>query len=488
MTYPTSYFGQFGFPARLPAGRIKPTLAILAAAGLAVVMVAAAIVPVRAQTGGDNCHADKSPDKGEFHRDGHDVDKTRAAENCDEDRIADDRERRRMEKYLADYVSPKAIVKTLELPSGDVIDCVDVYQQPALRRRGMEGHKLMFEPRGEPEDAKTGDDEKAAGIRELDSSASEKDVDPGSIRDQLAARQTYGATGELCPEKTIPIRHLTMEILKNFKTLDDFLNARPPHNVDGPTSLHQYAHAYRTIDNWGAQSILNVWSPYTERASEFSLSQIWIVRGSGSNRETVEAGWQKYRDLYGDYRPRLFIYFTPDNYGSGGCYNLSCGAFVQVNNSVYISGGFTNISQHPHPSTAWEFKLRWQKDGNEGHWWLKYGNTWVGYYPRSLFDSNGLRNRGSKVDFGGEIIDEQAGGTHTRTDMGSGHFPGDGFGYAAYQRQIRYISTSNTWGTRPSLTATRSDSDCYDISLHSSSGSWERYFYFGGPGYRAHCR
>lgn len=68
MTHPTSYFGQFGFPARLPADRIKPTLAILAAAGLAVVMVAAAIVPVRAQAGGDGFHAGISPPGGEFPR------------------------------------------------------------------------------------------------------------------------------------------------------------------------------------------------------------------------------------------------------------------------------------------------------------------------------------------------------------------------------------------------------------------------------------
>src|SRR5207244_4070087 len=150
----------------------------------------------------------------------------------------------------------------------------------------------------------------------------------------------------------------------------------------------------------------NVWGPHTNRSDEFSLSQIWVVRGSGANLETVETGWQKYRDFYGDYRPRLFIYFTPDNYGSGGCYNLSCNAFVQVNNSVYIGGG---------------------------------------------------------------------------------PFPGDAFGFAAYQRQIRYITPGNVWGTYPSLTESRSDKDCYDIKTNSSSGGWERYFYFGGPGYNSNC-
>jgi hypothetical protein len=466
------------------------------------------------QKGDRRCHTDPTPDKMDQHPDIHKLGAPETKENCDEDRIANDRERRRIEKYLAEFVREEDIVKTLKLKSGDIVDCVDIYKQPALRRPGMEGHELQFRPRGDPGEMKEEDDRDYGRDGRDDGKswhngrewhhrrewhhkkkyrwgreeASEKDVDPGSLRDQSAAQQLYGADGEICPEKTVPIRRYTIDILQNFETLDDFFNKRPPHNVNGPNNLHQYAHAYRTVNNWGAQSILNVWSPYTERSSEFSLSQIWVVRGSGSNRETVEVGWQKYRDLYGDYRPRLFIYFTPDNYGNGGCYNLSCGAFVQISNSVYIGGGFTNVSSHPHPSTAWEFKIRWQKDGNGGHWWLKYGNTWVGYYPRSLFDSNGLRNYGRKVDFGGEIIDEQPGGRHTRTDMGSGHFPGDGFGYAAYQRQIRYITTSNFWGIRPSLTATRTDSDCYDISVKNSSGSWERYFYFGGWGYWAHCR
>jgi hypothetical protein len=406
------------------------------------------------------CHMDQAEDESDQHLKDGETRVSPSKENCDSDHVANDRERRKMEKYLAEFVRKEDIVRSLKLSSGEIIDCVDIYKQPAMRHPGMERHELQWKPTGDPSDR-----------------GSEIEIEP-----------EYLLAQEQCPEKSVPIRRLTMDILKNFQTLEQFRMKNPPHLVDGPTNLHQYAHAYRSGDNWGAQSILNVWSPYTERADEFSLSQIWVVRGSGDDRETVEAGWQKYRDLYGDYRPRLFIYFTPDNYGDGGCYNLTCDAFVQVSNSVYIGGGFTNISQHPHPATAWEFALRWQKDGTTGHWWLKYGDTWVGYYPRSLFDANGLRDKAAKVDFGGEIIDEQPGGRHTKTDMGSGHFPNDGFGYAAYHRQIRYITTSNVWGTHPSLTDTRTDSDCYDISVSNSSGSWERYFYFGGPGYNNHCQ
>jgi len=199
----------------------------------------------------------------------------------------------------------------------------------------------------------------------------------------------------------------------------------------------------------------------------------------------VETGWQVYRDLYGDWRAHLFIYFTPDNYGSGGCYNLSCRGFVQVNNTVYIGDGFTVYSSDGGPQ-YW-IKLLWYKDGTEGHWWLRYGDTWVGYYPRTLFDDNGLRNEADRIDFGGEIVNTRTDNRHTRTDMGSGNWPYQGYGYAAYQRGLRYVDTSNFYQRATGLNRSVTNRMCYDLDLLSSSGSWEEYFYFGGSGLNTSC-
>jgi hypothetical protein len=118
---------------------------------------------------------------------------------------------------------------------------------------------------------------------------------------------------------------------------------------------------------------------------------------------------------------------------------------------------------------------------------LKYEDTWVGYYPRSLFDSNGLRNHGAEVDFGGEIVNTSPGGAHTHTDMGSGYWPYQGFGSAAYQRNIKYVDTSNYYRHATGLSDSRTDSSCYDIDLFESSGSWDVYFYFGGSGHNTSC-
>jgi hypothetical protein len=396
------------------------------------------------------------------------------------DRIESPAERARMEQHVAQLQAEKRVLKTFDGPSGEIIDCVDVYAQPALKRQGMEGHVIQLEPTSRPPDMRA---EQGGPPPEQQAQA------PAGQQQAQAPTQLFTLTGQTCPDKSAPMARLTMDTLKHFRTLDEFFRKEselePPTGGSSGSSTHEYAHAARTVENWGAESIFNLWSPYVERADEFSLSQIWVVRGSGGDRETVEGGWQVYRDLYGDWRAHLFIYFTPDNYGSGGCYNLSCRGFVQVNNTVYIAGGFTSYSSHGGAQP--EFKLLWYKDRTEGHWWLRYGDTWVGYYPRTLFDDRGLRDRASRVDFGGEIINTRTDNRHTRTDMGSGRWPYQGYAQAAYQRGLRYVDTSNFYQRATGLNRSVTNNMCYDLSLHSSSGSWEEYFYFGGSGFNTSC-
>jgi neprosin-like protein/neprosin activation peptide len=389
---------------------------------------------------------------------------------ADEDRVQNAQERARMEKYIADLQASKKVLKSFPGVEGETIDCVDIYAQPALRRAGMEGHQVQLEPSTKPPEAS---DQTLSREQKLQ-----------------AVNQLFALTGQTCPDKSAPMARLTMDTLKRFTTLDEFFKKQfadieKPTGGGSGSSTHEYATAGRTLDNWGAEGIFNIWSPYNEQTKEFSLSQMWVARGSGGDRETVEAGWQKYYDLYGDWRSHLFIYFTPDNYGNGGCYNLSCSGFVQVNNSIYIGGGFTNYSVEN--GAQYEFKLLVYKDGTEGHWWLKYGDIWVGYYPRSLFDGNGLRNNGGRFRFGGEIVNTRTDNRHTRTDMGSGNWPYEGFGFAAYIRGLRYVDTSNFYQRATGLDRSTTNDNCYDLEADSDGGSWEEYFYFGGSGFNSGC-
>jgi hypothetical protein len=389
-------------------------------------------------------------------------------------RVKNADERRRMEQYIADYYRPLKVVQTLEVPGGELIDCVDINTQPALHRKGMEDHEIQLRPSQVPVPLREG-----------------KGILPEGAQ---VPEQEYLEIGGPCPARSVPLRRLTIETLIRFQTLEDFFKKeaqttrieQPPCGDDGSSSsTHEYAHARQNIANWGAESVLNLWNVWVEWSNEFSLSQIWVVRGSGADRQTLEAGWQSYKNKYDDWNAHLFIYFTPDNYGSGGCYNLDCGGFVQVDNSVYIGGGFTNASDFG--GTQYVIKLLIARDPATGNWWLWWFDTPVGYWPNGLFDAAGLANQADTVDFGGEIVNTWPGGRHTDTDMGSGNWPSSGWRWAAYQCNIQYVDT-NYFYADPTLSASRTNANCYDIALtDDSGGSWGDYFYFGGPGRNASC-
>lgn len=102
---------------------------------------------------------------------------------------------------------------------------------------------------------------------------------------------------------------------------------------------------------------------------------------------------------------------------------------------------------------------------------------------RSRFANPGLFNGGARITFGGEIVNNQSGGNHTTTDMGSGAFPSSGFGFAAYQRNMSFYQGL----TVPTLTqvsgfSVTTGTSCYDI-LPLTASDWGRYIYFGGTGY-----
>lgn len=253
--------------------------------------------------------------------------------------------------------------------------------------------------------------------------------------------QRYGTKSRTCPDGTIPRLRDDLATLTRFESLTDYFQRVPSHlgqrasgaltaPTDGPVLLNQHAALRQMVANIGAESVLNIWSPYTELNSEFSLSQIWVGSAfQDATNETVETGWQVFVDKYGSSSPRFFAYFTPDNYGSGGCYNLDCGKFIQVDNTVVFGGSFTNDSVLGGAQYATPYRLQMNAAGD---WWLRFNNVWVGYWPHHLFDASGLGHGAGRITFGGEILDYRNGDLHTATDMGSGRFPDAWFGWAAY--------------------------------------------------------
>jgi Neprosin/Neprosin activation peptide len=408
--------------------------------------------------------------------------------SSDEVRLKDPAEIAKVQEYLKNRLDRSTIRRVLKTASGRGVDCVDINAQPALKNNpALRNQPIQLAPRN----AQLG-----SQAQPKPSSTSLKNAfEP--LLDQSSSVQVSG-----CPSGTVPILEVTAKDLSRFASLQDFFAKVPSHlgkaqapqtslqtpEHQGPTDNHQYAHAYRFVTNWGASSNINLWAPYTELNNEFSLSQIWVVGGSGSGLQTLEVGSQKYYDLYSNSSAHLFIYSTRGNYAPNtGCYNNTCGDFVQVSSSVYPGAPFSVSSVYD--GAQYEAPVQWFKDMDGGDWWLQYNGQWIGYYPRALYNTAGVMNHATEIDFGGEIIDNQNLNLHTSTDMGSGQFPSAWFGKAAYQRLLKYNYTTTTnpntvWYTDVTdLTPTRSDSACYDIAYYTGDPSWRTYFFLGGPGY-----
>ena len=199
--------------------------------------------------------------------------------------------------------------------------------------------------------------------------------------------------------------------------------------------------------------------------------------------QTVEVGAQTYRDLYGDWNPHLFIFYTTNNYkhrgDNLGGYNRDVAGWQQRSQVVFP--GMRLAESVPGGD---QYDLSLKVTLSLGNWWVRVGNEWMGYYPNGLFSNAGLRNQAARVDWGGEIVDDLAFHPEpTSTWMGSGHFPPAGWQNAAYMRNLTYQTDAGGTMTSYQGFASATNPNAYQIAADFSGAStWGSYFFWGGPG------
>lgn len=352
-------------------------------------------------------------------------------------------------------------------------DCVPVREQPSARLLGLQGIAAPPPAPATPAGSTAAGNDPAA---------------PHLAATQTDAKQTVDKFGNSvdCKPGTVPMRRITLEELSRFKNLQHFFQKGPDGAGQPPSQranlqnaaaamTHKYAHAYQTVTNFGGSSDLNLWRPYvnTAKGQVFSLSQHWYVSRPGGVTQTVEAGWQNYPQKYGSQNSVLFIYATADGYKTG-CYNLDCPGFVQTNSSIRVGGGFSQYSTIG--GTQYSIKLSYRLFS--GNWWLAVNGVWLGYYPGKMFGGKGMSLAASTIDFGGETV-----GSNSFPPMGSGNFASAGFARAAFQKNIFYYANSAGASYWANLIAAQPSPNCYrDDVRNNAGGSWNSYFYYGGPG------
>jgi hypothetical protein len=323
------------------------------------------------------------------------------------------------------------------------------------------------------------------------------------------------------PAGTVPVPRKNLAEIGYGRSLQDFLSKRGPIPADqqgmdaiaqresgsraqkqpdmallADPYIHMYANSGQSIRCFGGEGAINLWNPYVEWSDEFSLGQIAIAHlvfnvsiKKWQVRHTVEAGWQVCKDFYGDWQPHLFVYYTTNGYASDGDniggYNQDVDGWVQVSNTQYPTGRLSPIST----LGGLQSVLRLKYQLFNGNWWLRVGNEWIGYYPAMLFGTTGLRTRADSIAFYGEITNSKRDAPKmTQTDMGSGHWPYEGWQKCAYMRSL-FVQVDTAGGlTAYKGVASDTNSNCYHIESHfDSTSSWQSYCWWGGSGRNGGC-
>jgi Neprosin len=303
------------------------------------------------------------------------------------------------------------------------------------------------------------------------------------------------------PKGTVPLLRETIPAIRPVGTLEDFLSkhGRPTRlmrlndhveiPVPADTSKHVYAFTAQTMTCYGGEGNINIWAPYIQWSDEMTLGQIAMQRGTGYNHQTVEAGWQKLPNLYGDWNVHFFVFYTTNGYnyyGDGlGGYNEKVKGWVQVSPTIHPGTLPLSVSSYLGPQTYLNLKFQL----SVGNWWLRVAGYWIGYYPATLFQSYGLLSQADNLEWFGEVADSKNHPGTTATDMGSGHFPWEGWQRAAYMNQLAIQTTP--WGNMASYnpqTHYSTSAPCYDFAGNfANTGSWGPFFYWGGSGQNAWC-
>ena len=370
-----------------------------------------------------------------------------------------------MKAHLNDLYQGVNPVHSFEDPAGAVVDCVPIERQPSLRRhRGAIPVAPDLRPllQGQPAEPISVALEQVPEELRIDRHGNRMQAPPG----------------------TIPMRRVTLDELARFEDLRSFFRKQPGPVQVGPSAPdadvsknHRYAYTQQAVDTVGAHSALALYAPSIDSNQVFSLSQHWYAGGSGTGHQTLELGWQVFPGKYGHASPVFFIYWTADNYGSTGAYNLDQPGFVQTNSSVTIGGALSPVSVQGRQQMEVEVAVYLFN----GNWWLYFGGITaanaIGYYPTSLYSGGQMASNATEILFGGETVTRAV----SWPGMGSGAFASAGWQQAAYQRDIYYYPPGggSQW---TSLTPFQPSPGCYTLDLGSAPSPWGVYFFYGGSG------
>ncbi|XP_041994110.1 uncharacterized protein LOC121744581 [Salvia splendens] len=183
----------------------------------------------------------------------------------------------------------------LKSEDGDIIDCIDIYKQPAFDHPALKDHKIQMSPSQSHEDV-----------------ALQRETGRGS---RATVTPQLWHKNESCPKGTVPIRRAKDKHLPNYGRKKDGSIGCTLTMLAQLGILHTEGYAYI-----GGKADMLVQYPKVELDDEYSTSRVALKTGPYYDFEAMEAGWQVNPSVYGDRKTRLFVYWTVSNLKHKLCY------------------------------------------------------------------------------------------------------------------------------------------------------------------------
>uniref|UniRef100_A0ACD5XGZ5 Uncharacterized protein n=1 Tax=Avena sativa TaxID=4498 RepID=A0ACD5XGZ5_AVESA len=339
----------------------------------------------------------------------------------------------------------RQVNKTITMEDGDVYDCIDANHQPAFNHPLLKDHKFQMKPSSFPIGLNT-----KSSFLHVVSEAHLSTID--------------------CPTGMIPI-------LRTSKLDQVALH----NNIDQMSTkdMQQEEAGIKYFDNlYGVRATINVYEPKVNKDSkDLRQTGIQIDNGPKDQIDSIVFCYSVAPGLGGDRFDRFHIVWN-DGVRNMSCVDLNCPGFVQVSRTIGLGGRVQLVSVYNGPQYV--INILVFKDPKTNNWWLAYGeeNTLIGYWPSSLFPR--LKDKGDFSFWGGYVYGPTA--SSDSPQIGSGHFASEGYGKAAFMRNIQIVDNNNKLVTpnKYKVLIGTSDLTKYTVDGYEVDKNG-MHMYYGGP-------